>query len=451
MKLKYFGTDGIRGRYGEGPIQVNFAWRLGKALANFIATKKPGVPLNVVVGRDPRTGGALLSNSFASALSSSRIFVHDAGVVPTPAVAQAVLELSADMGVMITASHNPAHDNGFKFFNAQGLKLSVAEESRLEQLIEAQPNPSEIIPKPKCYPCDALAHYINAKCALIDERSLQGMKIVVDTANGSMASAAPEVFKRLGATVILVGDQPNGDNINVEVGSEYPSLMAQKVSEHQAHVGLAFDGDGDRLVVCDELGQMVDGDQLLGIFALDALKTDRLEKRLFISTIQSNLGLDQAIARSGGRVERVQVGDRNVAHKMRELGVNLGGENSGHIIFSDFATTGDGLLAACQLVGIMCRTQRTLSDLRSAITLFPQMACDLKVAFKKPLAELLNLNKQIEIFEERVGGQGRILTRYSGTESKLRLLVEQTDPNGLKLTMEALVQAAKCDLDVVAN
>ena len=173
------------------------------------------------------------------------------------------------------------------------------------------------------------------------------MKIVVDTANGSMASAAPEVFKRLGATVILVGDQPNGDNINVEVGSEYPSLMAQKVSEYQAHVGLAFDGDGDRLVVCDELGQMVDGDQLLGIFALDALKTDRLEKRVFISTIQSNLGLDQAIARSGGRVERVQVGDRNVAHKMRELGVNLGGENSGHIIFSDFATTGDGLLAAC--------------------------------------------------------------------------------------------------------
>jgi phosphoglucosamine mutase len=451
MKLKYFGTDGIRGRYGEGPIQVNFAWRLGQALANFIATKKTGLPLNVVVGRDPRTGGALLSNALASALSSSRIFVHDAGVVPTPAVAQAVLELSADLGVMITASHNPAYDNGFKFFNSEGLKLSVAEESTLEQLIEVQPNPSDLIPKPKSYPCDALAHYINAKCALIDERSLQGMRIVVDTANGSMASAAPEVFKRLGASVILIGDHPNGDNINAEVGSESPSLMVQKVGEHQAHVGLAFDGDGDRLVVCDELGQIVDGDQLLGIFALDALKADRLEKRVLISTIQSNLGLDQAIAGSGGRVERVQVGDRNVAHKMRELGVNLGGENSGHIIFSDFATTGDGLLAACQLVGIICRTQRTLSDLRSAISLLPQMTWNLSVDEKKPFEELLNLNKQIALFEQRVGGQGRILARYSGTESKLRLLVEQADPNGLKLTMDALVRAAKCDLNVHVN
>lgn len=451
MKLKYFGTDGIRGRYGEDPIHVNFAWRLGKALANYLVAKKTGVPLNVVVGRDPRTGGALLSNALASALSSSRIFVHDAGVVPTPAVAQGVLELSADMGVMITASHNPAHDNGFKFFNTQGLKLSVAEESTLEQLIEAQPNPSDRIPKPKCYPCDALAHYINSRCALIDERSLKGMKIVVDTANGSMASAAPEVFKRLGATVIVIGNQPNGDNINAAVGSEYPSVMVQKVGEHQAHLGLAFDGDGDRLVVCDEQGQIVDGDQLLGIFALDALKADRLAKRVFITTIQSNLGLDHAIVAGGGRVERVQVGDRHVAHKMRELAVNLGGENSGHIIFSDFATTGDGLLAACQLVDLMRRTQRSLSDLRSAITLLPQTTLNLKVAEKKPLTELPNLNKEIAKFEKRVGGQGRILTRYSGTEAKLRLLVEQTDPNGLKFTMEALVQAVKCDLDVIAD
>lgn len=451
MKLKYFGTDGIRGRYGEGPIQANFAWRLGKALASYLAHNKTGVPINVIVGRDPREGGAVLSNALVSALSASRIFVHDAGVVPTPAVAQAVLELSADMGVMITASHNPARDNGFKLFDAQGLKLTVADECALEQLIEAQPNPSDLIPKPKCYPCDALAHYINAKCALMDEHSLQGMKIVVDTANGSMASAAPEVFKRLGATVIPIGDQPNGVNINAAVGSECPAEMVLKVVQHQAHLGVAFDGDGDRLVVCDELGQIVDGDQLLGIFALDALQRNRLENRVLISTIQSNLGLDQAISAKGGRVERVQVGDRHVSHKMRELAANLGGENSGHIIFSDFSTTGDGLLAACQLLDVMRRTHRTISDLRSAITLLPQLNRNLTVAEKKPLEELSNLNAEIRAFERRFGAQGRILTRYSGTESKLRLLVEQDDSNGLKLTMQALVQAAKYDLDVIAN
>lgn len=451
MELKYFGTDGIRGRYGEGPIQATFAWRLGKALADFLATKKPGVPLNVVVGRDPRIGGALLSDALASALSSSRIFVHDAGVVPTPAVAQAVLELSADMGVMMTASHNPAQDNGFKIFDDQGLKLTLADEAAIELLIDAEPHPSRLISKPKSYPCDALAHYINAKCALMDERSLQGMKIVVDLANGSMAMAAPEVFKRLGALVILIGDRPDGENINAGVGSEYPAEMVRQVRENNAHLGLAFDGDGDRVVACDELGHLVDGDQLLGIFALDALKGAGLEKRVFISTIQSNLGLDHAIEAQGGRVERVQIGDRHVAQKMRELDASLGGENSGHVIFGDFATTGDGLLAACQLVSLMGRTQRSLSQLRSAISLFPQMTRNLTVAEKKPLETLLNLNAAIEAFEKRCGSQGRILVRYSGTESKLRLLVEQHDAAGLKSAMETLVEAAKYDLNVIVN
>ena len=224
--------------------------------------------------------------------------------------------------------------------------------------------------------------YIDAKCAFIGEGSLQGMKIVLDTANGSMATAAPEVFKRLGATIILIGDEPNGANINADVGSEYPAKMMQEVTKNQAHLGLAFDGDGDRLVVCDELGHIVDGDKLLGMFALDALREDRLKNRVLVSTIQSNLGLDQAIESAGGRVERVQVGDRHVAHKMREISANLGGENSGHIIFSDYSTTGDGLLAACQLVSLMRRTRRTLSDLSSAITLFPQMTHNLLVAQK---------------------------------------------------------------------
>ncbi len=449
MDLKYFGTDGIRGRYGESPIHVAFAWRLGQALAKFLASKKPGVPLNVVVGRDPRTGGELLSNALASALSSSRIFVHDAGVVPTPAIAQAVVELSADMGLMITASHNPAQDNGFKLFDAQGSKLTLEEEKMIELFIDDESNPCKVIPKPKCYPINALDRYINAKCALMDEYSLRGMKIVVDAANGSMAMAAPEVFKRLGATVFLIGDCPNGENINDAVGSEFPAAMGLKVRESKAHLGVAFDGDGDRLVVCDELGQVVDGDQLLGIFALDALRQNRLAERALISTIQSNLGLDCAVKAAGGRVERVPVGDRHVAHKMRELGANLGGENSGHVVFSDFSTTGDGLLAACQLVNVMRRRQRSLSELRSAITLFPQMTRNLTIAEKKPLQDLLNLNAEVQAFEKRFGSEGRILMRYSGTEPKLRLLVEQNNVNELKAVMDALVQAARSDLNVV--
>lgn len=449
MDLKYFGTDGIRGRYGESPIHVAFAWRLGRALANFLASKKPRVPLNVVVGRDPRKGGELLSNALASALSSSRIFVHDAGVVPTPAIAQAVVELSADMGLMITASHNPAQDNGFKLFDAQGSKLTLEEEKIIELFIDDESNPCKVIPKSKCYPINALDRYINAKCALMDEYSLRGMKIVVDTANGSMAMAAPEVFKRLGATVFLIGDCPNEENINDAVGSEFPAAMVQKVRESKAHLGVAFDGDGDRLVVCDELGQVVDGDQLLGIFALDALWQNRLAERVLISTIQSNLGLDCAVKAAGGRVERVPVGDRHVAHKMRELGANLGGENSGHVVFSDFSTTGDGLLAACQLVNVMRRRQRSLSELRSAITLFPQMTRNLTIAQKKPLQDLLNLKAEIQAFEKRFGPEGRILMRYSGTEPKLRLLVEQNNVNELKAVMDALVQAARSDLNVV--
>jgi phosphoglucosamine mutase len=451
MSLSYFGTDGIRGRYGECPITVNFAWRLGCALANFLASKKPGVPLNVVVGRDPRKGGELLFNTLASALSSSRIFVHDAGVVPTPAIAQAVVELSADMGLMITASHNPAQDNGFKLFDAKGTKLTLEEELEIEQLIDAESNPCAVIPKPKCYPIDALACYINAKCALMDEYSLHGMKIVVDTANGAMASAAPEVFKRMGATVFLIGDCPNGENINDAVGSEYPAAMVLKVRESKAQMGVAFDGDGDRLVVCDELGQLVDGDQLLGIFALDALREDRLKGRVLVSTIQSNLGLDSAVMAAGGRVERVAVGDRHVAQTMRKLGANLGGENSGHIVLSDFSTTGDGLLAACQLVNVMRKRQLALSELSSAITLFPQITRNLTIVEKKPFQNLFNLNAEVKAFEERYGSEGRILMRYSGTESKLRLLVEQNDINALKCVMDGLVRAAKCDLDVITH
>ncbi|MFT4901760.1 MAG: phosphoglucosamine mutase [Lentimonas sp.] len=446
---KYFGTDGIRGKYGDALINSAFAFRLGSALAKYASGLKPGMPLNVVIGRDTRASGLILSEAITQGLNFNRVFVHDAGVVPTPAVAQCVLEQHADLGIAITASHNPAHDNGIKLFDARGCKLDLWQEAKIEALVDLELTAPLGLPAAKSYPLDCAGFYVNYLRSLMDQHCMSGWRVVLDLANGATSETSPAVFSRWGAHVKLIGDQPDGQNINFGVGSEYPTALGEAVRCHKAHIGIAHDGDGDRLVVSDENGDVLDGDVLLGLFALYALRSGALARKTLVATIQSNLGLDHAIRAAGGQVERVDVGDRNVAQRMREIGANIGGENSGHIIFSGFATTGDGLLAAVKLIELMCKTGKPLSLLRQEITLFPQKTCNLRVAEKKPLEQLKKLSKAIAKIESKFGDQGRVLVRYSGTEPKLRMLVEGKDDARVLEALELLERAARSDLIVI--
>lgn len=446
---KYFGTDGIRGKFGGEFINPDFAYRVGSALGCFLAQKNSSTGYNVIIGRDTRISGPELTDALTRGLNAHSVFVHDTGIVPTPAVAQAVIEQHADLGIAITASHNPASDNGIKLFNSKGHKYDEVIEAQIEALIDAEKNPPKVLPLPKSYPLDGASFYINYLRSLMDQNCMCSWNIVLDTANGATCETSPAVFKRWGAALHLIGNNPDGENINLGVGSEYPTALGESVRAHAANIGIAHDGDGDRLVVCDEKGEVVDGDVLLGIFGLYALRSGALNQETLVATIQSNLGLDAAIRQAGGRVERVDIGDRNVASKMREIGSNIGGENSGHIIFSDFASTGDGLLAAVKLIDLMCKTHKTLSELAKEVTLFPQKTLNLKVEDKRPLEGLAKLTAAIEQVESGFGEDGRVLVRYSGTEPKLRLLVEGKNEKDVVKALAKIEKAVRKDLTVI--
>jgi phosphoglucosamine mutase len=446
---KYFGTDGIRGAFGGDLINPDFAYRLGSAIGRYLVRLKPDLPLNAVIGRDTRLSGPELADALIQGLNLHGVYVHDLGIVPTPSVAQSLLEQHADLGIAVTASHNPASDNGIKLFDADACKLNDAEEALIEDLVDAEPPAPADRPIAKSYPLDGAAFYINYLRSLMDQNCMSGWKIVLDLANGATCETTPAVFARWGAELVLIGDNPNGENINLGVGSEYPKSLGQAVLKHGANLGIAHDGDGDRLVVCDETGAVVDGDILLGLFAVYALRAGALRGNTLVATIQSNLGLDHAVRDAGGKVERVDVGDRNVARRMREIDANVGGESSGHIIFSDFATTGDGLLAAIKLIDLMCKTGKPLSELRQEIRLFPQATLNLRVAEKTPLESLKTLSGTVAAVEADFGEDGRVLVRYSGTEPKLRLLVEGKDEAKVAAALKKMEKAVRSDLNVI--
>lgn len=446
---KYFGTDGIRGRFGAPIMCPAFAYRLGAALGEYLQQTRPGKSHFVIIGRDTRLSGVALCDALIAGLNLHEVYVHSAELVPTPAVAKAVLEHDADLGIVVTASHNPSCDNGIKLFDHRASKLSEEEELSLESLLDAQPPAPEPLPAPKSYPLAAGSFYVNYLRSLMDQHCLCDWRIVLDLANGATVETTPAVFQRWGATLHLIGNQPDGLNINDGVGSEYPAQLAQAVREHTARIGIAHDGDGDRLVVCDETGTIVDGDILLGIFGRYAMLAGALKSHTLVATVHSNLGLDHALTEVGGRVERVDVGDRNVASRMRELGANVGGESSGHIIFSDFATTGDGLLAAIKIIELMRQTGKSLSALRREVTLFPQRTLNLRVSRKAPLATLKSIQSAIRQAESEFGAAGRVLVRYSGTEPKLRLLAEGRDEALVLKALKSIETAARKDLDVI--
>ncbi len=441
---KYFGTDGIRGRFGDIPMTEAFAYRLSLALAKFLQansdqSREQLAP--IIIGRDTRASGTVLERAMQKGFEASGLSVIFLGVVPTPAVALGVLKYQACLGIALTASHNPASDNGIKLFNHKGEKFSLSVEESIEDLVDSieADYQAEELPEPQHIDH---GYYSEAFTGLLKESALSGMKIVLDCANGATFKTSPEILKAYGADLVLLGVDPNGSNINEGVGSECPSSLSEAVLQAGADLGLAHDGDGDRLVVCDEKGAIVLGDVLLGIYALDALKYSALGSDTLVVTVQSNLGLDFAVKEAGGQVERVDVGDRNVAEKMRAIGSNLGGESSGHILFSDVCPTGDGLLAALQLLRIVQSANKPLSELSRGIDLFPQETKNLKVVEKIPLEQLPGLQSALIEAEALLSGEGRILLRYSGTEPKLRILVEAKTSEMAKKVMQIVVTEA---------
>ncbi|MDP1580027.1 MAG: phosphoglucosamine mutase [Candidatus Didemnitutus sp.] len=439
---KYFGTDGVRGAYGSEVMNEQFAWRLGVAAGRYVKSN-PGNSTEVYLGRDTRASGESLERALAAGLATTGVTALSLGVVPTPAVSLALRRMPAALGVVITASHNPACDNGIKFFGANGIKLTDDEEARIESLL---PDSAETVGSVALPSFPARSHYIAATASLLPADALRGWKIVLDTANGAACETSPAVLVKLGAELVRIGDAPDGTNINAGVGSQHPEIMAAAVRQHGARLGIAHDGDADRCILCDEHGEVLDGDEMLTLLALHALERGALVKNTLVITVQSNLGVDAAITAAGGRVLRTQVGDRYVIEEMLATGAQLGGESSGHVICAEVAPTGDGLMAALKVLEVMIATGRPLSELRRGLRKFPQLSTALRVSAKPPVETLPHLSATITALETEFGANGRVLVRYSGTESKLRLLVEGPTDAAVAEAMRRLTDAARTDL-----
>ncbi len=447
MKRKYFGTDGVRGRVGGEWINPEFARRLGFAAGAYLRARTEAAPL-VVVGRDTRYSGPEIENALVQGLTESGADVLRTGVAPTPAVAMAVLHFRAGLGAVITASHNPAHDNGIKFFSASGAKLRDQDEIEIESIIDASDRGERAgRAGSQKEAAENGAFYVDKLAGLLPADGLAGWNIVLDTANGAGYRTAPAVLRRLGARLVTLGDAPDGYNINDGVGSQHPERMGERVREEGAAIGIALDGDGDRIVLSDETGTVLDGDEVLAILALSALRRGALAHDTLVVTKQSNLGLDEAIRNAGGRVERTDIGDRYVAERMIAGGFNLGGESSGHILFTDISPAGDGLLAALKVIEVMRETPgaQGLSALRSWLRRYPQRSESLTVRAKPDWATLVHLSAIIREAERAMGKEGRVLARFSGTEPKLRLLVESREAAQVSEWMDKLREAAGRD------
>ena len=441
MKRQYFGTDGVRGPYGGPLINEDFAARLGYAVAKWL--RNPG---RILIGRDTRFSGPALEGAVALGLAAGGAEPISLGIVPTPAVSLAVRAHHAALGVVITASHNPAADNGIKFFGPSGLKLTDEQELEIEALIPTQP----IAPAKQSLPeLDAVTSYLEVTRSFLPPDSLAGWKIVLDTANGATVHTSSRVLRDLKAEVFHLGAEPDGQNINAGIGSEHPEKMCAAVLAQHARLGIAHDGDGDRCVLCDERGELLDGDEILTLLALHALGEHRLRNQALVVTVQSNLGVDAAVIAAGGRVLRTAVGDRYVMERMIAEGATLGGESSGHIICSEISPTGDGLVAALKVIEVMLATGKPLSELRRVLRKFPQRSRALAVREKKPLEALPRLRAAIGELEAELGGRGRVLVRWSGTEPKLRLLVEGPTDSAVQEGIGRLETAARSELDAV--
>ncbi len=445
---RYFGTDGIRDRADGAKLAPQFVRRVGSALGRYLAERgERRIPV-VALGRDPRPSGARILQDLHAGLSRHTEAVYDLGMVPTPAVSRAVLRLEANLGIVITASHNPASDNGIKLFGADGAKLSEAEEAEIEAHIESEPElPADAVPAAPLHTFNALGHYVGWASALLHQGSFAGMRAVIDTANGGMREAAPRILQHLGLEFTQIGDACDGAQINSGVGSEHPESLVEAMRRTGTPLGLAFDGDGDRLVVVGSDGQPVAGEALLALLAVDRAAHDRLPGQQMVTTIHSNLGLDHFLKQHGITTHRSAVGDRAVAALMRETGASFGGESSGHLVIADRAPTGDGLLSAIEVLHFLQRAGRPIEELAAQVGLFPQATENIPAPVKPPLEDLPQLAQVQQKWETQLGDQGRLLLRYSGTEPRLRLLVEAPDLPTAQTCCQELAAAATADLE----
>jgi phosphoglucosamine mutase len=455
---KIFGTDGVRGTANIEPVTAETALKLGRAAAHVfknLQSQSRGLGKHkIVIGKDTRLSGYMLENAISSGVLSMGVDVLLIGPLPTPGVAYVTRSLRADAGIVITASHNPYADNGIKFFRADGYKLDDQIEERIEQLVFSgeintiRPTADAIGKAMRID--DALGRYIEyAKSSFPRHLTLEGLRLVVDCAHGAAYKSTPCVLSELGAEVIVHGVQPDGTNINRDCGSMHPEHLCQLVRQHQAHLGLAHDGDADRVLLCDERGELIDGDDIMAIIALEHLAARSLRGKTLVATVMSNAGLEQVIQKAGGKVLRAPVGDQNVLAEMIKHNFNVGGEQSGHIILRDHSTTGDGLVAALQVLRVMKTTGKSLSQLARCWDKFPQILTNLKVREKKPLEEIAGLSKLLAQAEADLKpGGGRILLRYSGTEPKIRLLLEGPKLPQIKRWDEKISALLKKELGV---
>jgi len=449
-KSRLFGTDGIRGRAYEEPLTPKFAAAFGRAVAAKFGAA--GGPL--VIGRDTRESGPMLEKGVAEGAASMGIDVLLLGVVPTPAVAFLTRHLRGCAGVVISASHNPYEDNGLKIFKGDGFKCDDALELELEALLlgdilSTLRPASEKTGRVETWP-DAAKRYADLAVKTYSRGlDLHNVRVVVDAGHGAAYQTTPLVLRALGADVHTLNVAPDGVNINAGCGSTYPEVIQKATADYGAQIGLAHDGDADRLICCDETGSLLDGDEMLAVIGLDFLRRGILAKKTLVATVMSNLGLDECLAAAGGKVLRAGVGDRYVLEKMLEHDLNVGGEQSGHVILRDYNTTGDGLVTALELLRIMRTTGQPLSQLRQGLQKYPQLLVNLKVRERIPLEELPEIMETVLAVEKELGATGRLLLRYSGTESKIRLLVETRDPALLQPTADRILAPIRKHLAVL--
>ncbi len=431
MEKRLFGTDGLRGRVNAYPMTPEVVMRLGLAAGQVL--RNGGRRHKVLIGKDTRLSGYIYEYALTSGFCAAGMDVILVGPLPTPAISFLTRDMRVDVGVVISASHNPYHDNGIKFFDHMGFKLPDAVEAKIAALVETcgqdwdLPAPEAVGRATKIQ--DSTGRYnVFLKNTVPLDVGFEDMKIVLDCANGAAFRVAPLVFEELGATVVKIGVEPDGTNINRGVGSLFPEQVARTVVETGADIGIALDGDADRVIVSDEKGRILDGDQIMAICALDCLERGSLPGNLLVATVMSNMALEVFMTAHGGRLLRTPVGDRYVVEAMRAQGAVLGGEQSGHLIFLNHSTTGDGTLAALQLMKIMARKGKPLSELATLLSPFPQKLVNVPVARKIPFSEAPEIERATRDAERLLAGRGRVLLRYSGTESLARVMVEAEDP-----------------------
>lgn len=451
---KLFGTDGIRGKANVFPISPELVLRLGQAVGLYF--KKHYAQPKILIGKDTRISGYMLEQALSSGICSTGVDTLFLGPLPTPGIAYLTRGMRANAGIVLSASHNPYYDNGLKIFSSTGYKLPDDVELEIESLVfshldsAAVPTGDEIGTTSRVE--DAVGQYaVFLKEQFPKNLSLEGFRIILDCANGAAYKVAPKVFRELGADVEVIGVSPNGTNINDGYGALHPQKLREQVLLRKADIGVAFDGDADRVVIVDENGELLDGDELLAIFAKHMMAKNTLKHATVVSTVMSNMGLDLALKKMGAKLVRTKIGDRYVVETMRSKQYNLGGEQSGHLIFGDITTTGDGILAALQLLKLVLEEAKTVHELKKVMDKFPQALKNIDVPQRVPLHELPDLSRQINLVQEKLGNEGRVLFRYSGTELKARIMIEGERRDHITALVDELAEIARMSIEKHLN